>query len=161
MGEIRFSAFVAPEQRPPESLAVAICNGVRQPATSFKALTCGGARHDVRAFGFCQDEKGGADSRGAATASYRIGRRNLLQSDFRKERSRMKVYLIDNQGSEFADQIEVASGTTIEEFAQQRLRGGDPTDHLIRVNQLPATAEQILQNGDRVSIIPTRIASAQ
>lgn len=83
------------------------------------------------------------------------------QVGFRNERSRMKVYLIDNQGSGFADQIEVASGTTIEEFAQQRLRGGNPTDHLIWVNRLPATAEQILQNGDRVSITPTRIASAR
>ena len=83
------------------------------------------------------------------------------QVGFRNERSRMKIYLIDNQGSGFADQIEVASGTTIGEFVQQRLRGGDPADYLIRVNRLPATAEQILQNGDRVSITPTRIEGAR
>ena len=73
----------------------------------------------------------------------------------------MKIYLIDNQGSGFADQIEVASGTTIGEFVQQRLRGGDSDDYLIRVNRLPTTAEQILQNGDRVSITPTHIEGAR
>lgn len=83
------------------------------------------------------------------------------QIGFRNERSRMRIYLIDNQGSGFADQIEVASGTTVGEFVQQRLRGDDPADHLIRVNRLPATAEQILQNGDRVSITPTRIEGAR
>jgi hypothetical protein len=83
------------------------------------------------------------------------------QIGFRNERSRMKVYLIDNQGSGFADQIEVASGTTVGEFVQQRLRGGDPADHLIRVNRLPTTAEQVLQDGDRVSITPTRIEGAR
>ena len=35
------------------------------------------------------------------------------QVGFRNERSRMKIYLIDNQGSGFADQIEVVSGTRI------------------------------------------------
>lgn len=85
MGEIRFSALVAPEQRPSESLAAAICNGGRRQSGSFKALTFGGVRHEVGAFGFWRDEKGGADSRDAATARHRIGRRNLQQSDWFQE----------------------------------------------------------------------------
>jgi hypothetical protein len=34
-------------------------------------------------------------------------------------------------------------------------------DYLIRVNRLPASADQILQEGDRVSMTPTKIEGAR
>ena len=69
----------------------------------------------------------------------------------------MKVLYINNDGGGFADHIEVEPGTTVAALFAQRLPGRRAEDYLIRVNRLPASAEQLLQEGDRVSFTPTRI----
>lgn len=72
----------------------------------------------------------------------------------------MKVLYINNDGGGFADHIEVAPSTTVAQLLEQRLPDRRPEDYLIRVNRLPAAADQVLQEGDRVSITPTRIEGA-
>jgi sulfur carrier protein ThiS len=72
----------------------------------------------------------------------------------------MRILLINNDGGGFADYIEVAEGTTVETLFAQRISHGKPEDYLIRVNRQPATAEQVLQEGDRVSFTPTKIEGA-
>jgi hypothetical protein len=72
----------------------------------------------------------------------------------------MKVLYINNDGGGFADYVEVAQGTTVAQFFRQRLPQRRPEDYLIRVNRLPANAEQVLDAGDRVSITPTKIEGA-
>ena len=72
----------------------------------------------------------------------------------------MQVLLINNDGGGFADQIDVPEGTTVQRLFAQRLPGREPQDFLIRVNRQPAAAEQVLQEGDRVSITPTKIEGA-
>jgi hypothetical protein len=72
----------------------------------------------------------------------------------------MKVFFINNDGAGFADTIDVSDGVTIGRLFQERLPHGAPADYLIRVNRQPATAEQILRPGDRVSITPTKIEGA-
>ena len=47
------------------------------------------------------------------------------------------------------------------EFFDARLPGRKPDDYLIRVNRLPASADQVLQEGDRISITPTKIEGAR
>ncbi len=37
---------------------------------------------------------------------------------------------------------------------------GKPADYLIRVNRQPAAANQLLSEGDRVSVTPTKIEGA-
>ena len=61
----------------------------------------------------------------------------------------------------FADYVEIAEGTTV----AQLLRRTDsprpaPQDYLIRVNRQPVPADQVLQEGDRVSLTPTKIEGA-
>ena len=73
----------------------------------------------------------------------------------------MRILFINNQGGGFADHIEVETGTTVSQLFQQQIRGGKPEDYLIRVNRLPASADQILQEGDRVSMTPTKIEGAR
>ena len=66
----------------------------------------------------------------------------------------MQILFINNDGSGFADQIQIAEGMTVEALFQQRVSHGRPQDYLIRVNRQPTTADYILQEGDRVSITP-------
>ena len=72
----------------------------------------------------------------------------------------MKVLYINNSGGGFADHIDVEAGTTVTQLFAQRLSGAKAEDYLIRVNRLPAAADQSLQEGDRISITPTKIEGA-
>ncbi len=72
----------------------------------------------------------------------------------------MKILFINNDGGGFADYIEVEEGTTVEKLFAQRIENGRPENYLIRVNRQPAAANQILQEGDRVSFTPTKIEGA-
>ena len=72
----------------------------------------------------------------------------------------MRIMFINNHGGGFADTIEVADGLTIEKLFVERMPSQKAADYLIRVNRLPATAEQMLRDGDRISITPTKIEGA-
>ena len=72
----------------------------------------------------------------------------------------MRALFINNEGAGFADHIEIDPGTTVAELFSQRIPGRKPEDFLIRVNRLPVSADQVLQEGDRISIGPTKIQGA-
>jgi hypothetical protein len=72
----------------------------------------------------------------------------------------MRVLFINNDGGGFADHIEVAEGTTVAGVFEERLPGKQPADYLIRVNRLPVSGDQVLREGDRISMTPTKIEGA-
>jgi hypothetical protein len=72
----------------------------------------------------------------------------------------MKILFINNEGGGFASHVEVAEGITVNQLFEERLPGRAPDAFLIRVNRLPAAADQVLVAGDRVSITATKIAGA-
>ncbi len=72
----------------------------------------------------------------------------------------MRILFINNNGSGFADHIDIEPGTTVDKLFAQKVGGGDPSDYLIRVNRQPCARDQVLCEGDRVSITPTKIAGA-
>jgi sulfur carrier protein ThiS len=72
----------------------------------------------------------------------------------------MVILFINNDGAGFADHVEIADDTTVEQLFAQRVPHGKASDYLIRVNRQPVPAGQILQEGDRVSITPTKIEGA-
>ena len=51
-------------------------------------------------------------------------------------------------------------GTTVQQLFAERIPHGRPQDYLIRVNRQPVAADQVLQEGDRVSLTPTKIEGA-
>jgi hypothetical protein len=73
----------------------------------------------------------------------------------------VKILFINNNGGGFADHVEIAEDVTVNEFFGDRMPDAKPEDYLIRVNRQPASADQMLHEGDRVSITPTKIEGAR
>jgi hypothetical protein len=72
----------------------------------------------------------------------------------------MQIFFINNDGGGFASHVDVNDGTTVQELFDKKMPAASPSDYLIRVDRLPATAEQVLQPGSRVSITPLKIEGA-
>jgi hypothetical protein len=73
----------------------------------------------------------------------------------------MRVLYINNDGGGFADHVDISPQTTVEQFFAQRLPDRKASDYLIRVNRLPVVKDYALQEGDRISITPTKIEGAE
>ncbi len=73
----------------------------------------------------------------------------------------INILYINNDGGGFADTIAIAEQTSVANFFAERIPHGQPADYLIRVNRQPVTGTTILQDGDRVSITPTKIEGAR
>ena len=72
----------------------------------------------------------------------------------------MRVLYINNDGSGFADYVNVDDDMTVDQFFDQEMPGRKPTDYLIRVNRQPVPRDYVLKDGDRVTITPTKIEGA-
>jgi hypothetical protein len=72
----------------------------------------------------------------------------------------MRCLYINNDGAGFADFVPVEPDTTVATFFAQKITHGGPSDFLIRVNRQPVAADYVLQDGDRISITPTKIEGA-
>ena len=72
----------------------------------------------------------------------------------------MRILYINNEGGGFADYVTVSEGTTVEQFFKDNMPGRKSTDFLIRVNRQPVARDCVLQEGDRVTITPTKIEGA-
>ena len=72
----------------------------------------------------------------------------------------MQVLFINNDGGGFADYVEVEQGLTVEQFFGRRMPDRRSEDYLIRVNRQPCPADQVLEDGDRISLTPTKIEGA-
>ena len=73
----------------------------------------------------------------------------------------MKIFYVNNHGGGFAAQIEVAEGTTLGQLFAQKMPGCSPADYMIRLNRQPAAEHEVLLDGCRVSITPTKIEGAR
>jgi sulfur carrier protein ThiS len=71
-----------------------------------------------------------------------------------------RILLINNNGAGFANYTDVAEGTTVNKLFAQQVPNGRPEDFLIRVNRQPTPSDQVLQEGDRISITPIKIEGA-
>lgn len=76
------------------------------------------------------------------------------------EKILVKILLINNDGGGFADHIDVDDCTTVASLFGAKMPGRKASQFLIRVNRQPATADQILVEGDRISITPVKIEGA-
>jgi len=72
----------------------------------------------------------------------------------------MRILFIDNDGAGFADHIDIAENTTIEQFFKIKMSGKEVSDYLIRVNRQPVSRDYVLQENDRITITPLKIEGA-
>ena len=72
----------------------------------------------------------------------------------------MRILFINNSGAGFADHVEVPEGTTVAEFFSQRITECKPDNYLIRINRQNVARDQVLQEGDRVTVTPVKIEGA-
>lgn len=73
----------------------------------------------------------------------------------------MQILFINNDGSGFADKIDIPDGTTVATLFADKMPNRKAADFLIRVNRQPTTADQVLMPDDRVSITPAKIEGAR
>jgi len=71
-----------------------------------------------------------------------------------------RVLFVNNDGGGYADYLNVADGTTVESFFQEQLPNRKAVDYLIRVNRQPVARDYVLQDGDRITMTPTKIEGA-
>jgi len=72
----------------------------------------------------------------------------------------MRILFINNSGGGYADYVNIAENTTIDQFFAIKMQGEQTGDYLIRVNRQPVPKDYVLQEGDRVTITPTKIEGA-
>jgi hypothetical protein len=72
----------------------------------------------------------------------------------------MKILFVNNDGAGFADHVELPHGLSVQELFQRQMGQVKPENYLIRVNRQHASRDQVLVEGDRVSITPTKIEGA-
>ena len=72
----------------------------------------------------------------------------------------MKILFINCDGGGFANHLEIPDHTSVGTFFCEQVPHGKPSDYLIRVNRQPAAANQVLQEGDRLTFTPVKIEGA-
>lgn len=73
----------------------------------------------------------------------------------------MRILFINNDGAGFADFVNISENKTIEQFFAEKMSNEQVSDYLIRVNRQPVPKDYVLQEGDRVTITPTKIEGAR
>jgi len=79
---------------------------------------------------------------------------------FKLKGRKMRLLYVNNDGGGFADYVEVSPGMTVEIFFNEKMPNRKPDDFLIRVNRQPVARDYVLQEGDRVTVTPTKIEGA-
>jgi hypothetical protein len=72
----------------------------------------------------------------------------------------MQILFINNNGAGFANYIDLPHGMTAGDLFEREMRQAKATDYLIRVDSRPAARDQVLVEGNRVSITPTKFEGA-
>ena len=73
----------------------------------------------------------------------------------------MRILYINNNGGGWADYVDIAEGTPVEQFFKDRMPGDKPVDYLIRVNRQSVSRDTVLKEADHVTITPLKIEGAQ
>lgn len=73
----------------------------------------------------------------------------------------IKVTFINNDGAGFADDVEIEPGTTaVQLFSDQLGQDADAGEYLIRVNREACASDKVLNDGDKMTVTPTKIDGA-
>lgn len=88
-------------------------------------------------------------------------RRNYNSFNPDERSKRMRILFVNNHGGGFADYIEIPQGTMVAELFERQMQSAKPADYLIRVDRQPAARDQVLVEGNRVTMTPIKIEGAR
>lgn len=73
----------------------------------------------------------------------------------------IRVSLVCNDGTGFADYVDISEGSTLRDLVAAKTNLGDPKNYVISLNGSGVPlSNQVLRNGDRISITPNKIQGA-
>ena len=72
----------------------------------------------------------------------------------------IEVLYINNQGEGFSRKTDISEGTTISEFVAARTGEVNFSDYTIRVNRDAVERDYVLEDGDKITVVPTGIKGA-
>lgn len=73
----------------------------------------------------------------------------------------MRVHFINNAGQGFADDVTIVPGMTISEFFRSQMAGANAKNYIIQVNGASKSGGYVLNDGDRISVTPSKIQGAR
>lgn len=68
----------------------------------------------------------------------------------------MRVHFTSHEGG-YSDWMDIEAHTTISNLISSKCPGSAPNDLMIRVNSKPVEPSYVLNDGDRVTVTPTKI----
>ena len=74
-----------------------------------------------------------------------------------RKAGKMEVFFVNNAGGGFADTLEVDEGCTAGELFEDMMEGAESANYMISINRDPATEDQVIESGDKVTITPTAV----
>jgi len=73
----------------------------------------------------------------------------------------IKIKFLNSNGGGYAENLEVPVNYTVSQLVSNKLGSGFvASNHFIRVNRQLATLDQVLQDGDQVTVTPAKIQGA-
>lgn len=72
----------------------------------------------------------------------------------------MKILFISNNAGGFADHIDIDDNTTVGQFFASKMPNEASANYVVRVNREPVASDYVLQDGDRLTITPSKIQGA-
>lgn len=74
--------------------------------------------------------------------------------------NKITVFYINNTGEGFSKEVEIDEGTTIEVFVAARTGEVSFDGYTIRVNREAIPRDYVLEDGDKITVVPTGIKGA-
>jgi sulfur carrier protein ThiS len=65
------------------------------------------------------------------------------------------------RGGGWVDCLDVPEGQSVKQLFEERMAGQQPEHFVIRVNRQPVSLDTVLQEGDRVAIVPLETDGAR
>lgn len=72
----------------------------------------------------------------------------------------MRILYINQDGSSYGNYEQVRDRTTVAQFVSEKTGGKSSDNYVIRVNSQIVAAEQVLCEGDRLSLTPKKVPGA-
>lgn len=72
----------------------------------------------------------------------------------------VKVLFTNNVGTGFSNDVEIPAGTSVGKFFKDNFGDARPENFTIRCNKETVPSDYVLKDGDRLTVIPSKVTGA-